>query len=266
MKRLILMVAFAVLAAVPAFADEDYVSTSNGSIIVYNTTTGGFTLLGTNSHVVYGLGVNSGTVYANDNGTSSVGFYSVNTSTGALNSIGNISGATSGQGAITSLQGGGAIYYFDHSNNLFTIAPGTGTATLVGPLGFTVAGSWDIDFAPNGNLYGTSNGNFYQINTTTGAGTFLGSDGAQLQGLVAGDGGLYGFSGTNMYSINLTDGALTFVRSTPSGLGNFETGTEVPATTTTTPEPSALISLMVGLSLVGGLAFWSKGRSRVVPA
>jgi hypothetical protein len=142
----------------------------------------------------------------------------VNPTNGALTLIGAITGSTSGTGSLTAMAGGGTLYYIDHSNNLFTIDPSTGAATLVGSLGFSVAGSWDMDFAPDGNLYATSNGNFYQINTSTGAGVLLGSDGAQLQGLVAGDGGLYGFSGTNMYSINLTDGALTFVRSTPATL------------------------------------------------
>jgi len=251
------------MGTVPVLADEVYVGTSNGSFVEYNTTTGADTLLGTNTTVLFGLATQGGVLYANDNGSSpTTGFYSVNPSNGALTSIGDIAGATSGTGSITSLPGGGTLYYFDHSNNLFTINPGTGAATLIGPLGFTVSGSWDLDFAPNGNLYATSNGNFYEINESTGAGTLLGSDGAELQGLVAGDGGLYGFSGTSMYSINLSNGALTFIRTTPAGLGNFETGTEVPSTGV--PEPGSALSFLFGLGVVGAFALWSRVRTTSV--
>jgi len=161
--------------------------------------------------------------------------------------VGNISGATSGTGAVTAPIGGGTLYFFDHSNQLFTIDPNTGAATTVGPLGFTVAGAWDMEFAANGQLYATSDELFYRIDPTTGAATLLGNSGAELQGMIAGEGTLYGFSGTNMYSIDLTDGALTFVRNTPAGLGNFEGGT--PVVTGSTPEPGTL--LLVGTGILG---------------
>ena len=125
-----------------------------------------------------------------------------------------------------------------------------------------MSGSWDITFASNGNLYGTWNGNFYDINTTTGAATLLGYSGEETQGLVGANGGVYGFSGGEMFSINLTNGAATFVMDTPSGVGNFETGTEV--STVPTPEPTTLLSLVLGLLLVGGLAFSFKPQIRAV--
>jgi hypothetical protein len=247
-SRLLALLVFLCLATVPLFADLDYVATSNGSFLQYNTLTGAYTLLGTNTTVLYGLGYSSGVLYANDDGASpTVGFYTVNPANGALTTVGNISGATSGTGGITAPIGGGTIYYFDHSNQLFTINSSSAAATIVGPLGFTVAGAWDICFAANGQLYATSNGFFYQVNTTTGAATLLGNSGAQLQGLAPGEGTLYGFSGTNMYSIDLTDGALTFVRNTPSGLGNFENGTGV--VTSSTPEPGTL--LLAGTGILG---------------
>jgi hypothetical protein len=262
MNRFALLVAVLCLSPLPALADEVVVGTSSGDIVDYNTATGASTVLGTSSTVVFGLGYSGGVLYANDNGSApATGFYTVNASNGALTFINNIGNAsTSGTGAITSVAGGGTLYFFDHSNNLYTINTATGAATLIGSLGFTVSGSWDIGFAPNGNLYATSNGFFYQINPATGASTFLGDSGQQMQGLVAGDGNLYGFSGTSMYDINLSDGALTFVRNTPSGIGNFETGTDLEAATTPTPEPSVLVTLLCGLVLLASFSIWRRPK------
>jgi hypothetical protein len=100
--RLLALLVLVCLATVPLVADIDYVATSNGSLIDYNTLTGAYTLLGTNATVIYGLGYSSGVLYANDSGNSpNVGFYTVNTSNGALTTVGSISGATSGTGALT---------------------------------------------------------------------------------------------------------------------------------------------------------------------
>ncbi len=254
MNRIALLIALLCLAGLPALADDVYVGTSTGEFGVFNTTTDSFTLIGTNSSPIYGLGLSGGTLYATNNGSSpSTTFYSVNTTTGVFSSIGDLTGSTGGTGALTAPVGGGTLYYFDHSNQLFTINPANGAATVVGPLGFSLGGSWDITFAQNGNLYVTTNGYFGEINPSTGLGSEIGYNGIQMQGLVAADGGVYGFSGNEMYSINLTTGAATFLMDTPSGIGNIETGTEVPSAVTT-PEPGSLLSLLLGLALLGAFA------------
>ena len=68
------------------------------------------------------------------------------------------------------------------------------------------------------------------------------------------------------FATALSDGALTFVRTTPSDLGNFETGTEVLTTTTATPEPGSALLMLLGLSIVGALALRSRARTYVVSA
>ncbi len=61
--------------------------------------------------------------------------------------------------------------------NFYSIDPATGTATLIGPIGFGVTG---MAFAPDGTLYGTTSegglslGSLITIDTATGAGTLVG--------------------------------------------------------------------------------------------
>ena len=253
MKYLMVLLALGCLATLPLMATEAYVATSNGDFIEYNTLTNSYTLLGNNSTTLFGMGYSSGVLYANDsNFAPNVGFYSVNTANAALTKIADISnGSTNGSGGITAPIGGGSLYYLDHSNDLYTINPSTAAATMIGPTGIFVSGSFDLDFAPNGQLYATNNGNFYQLSTSTGAATLLGStSGLQVQALLAGDGNLYGFSGLNMYSINLSDGSLTFIRTTPAAVGIFYDGTPVLATTT--PEPGTLVMLGSGFLAAAG--------------
>lgn len=239
------------LLALPLMATEVDVATNNGNFLEYDTGTGNYTLLGNSSAVLYGLGYTSGGIlYGNDsNSAPNTGFYQVNPTNGALTFVANLTGSVSGVGAMTAPSNGGTLYYLDHSDNLFTINPSTGATTKIGSLGFTVTGSFDLAFAPNGNLYATASENFYLINPSTGAGTLIGNSGAELQALVSGDGNLYGFSGTSMYSINLSNGQLAFIRNTPTALGSFETDADVFAGTST-PEPAAAT-----LSIAGLLAF-----------
>jgi hypothetical protein len=237
-------------------ATQVIATTNQGDVLQYNTATGSYTLLATNPAVLWGVGYSSrGVLYANDSENApNTGFYSVNADTGTLTSLGVVNGSSiSGTGTLTAPVSGGTLYYLDHSNDLYTLNPSTGAATTVGATGISVAGSWDLSFAPNGNLYAAVNENFYRINPITGVGTFIGATGQQIQGLIAGDGGLYGFAGLSMYSIDLATGALTFVRDTPSALGDFDAGAEVLTPTTTSPEPASAFLLPFGFALVCGL-------------
>ncbi len=217
MKYLTLALLALGFATLPVVADEVYVGTNNGSFAEYNTTTGAYTLLGTNATVLWGMGyTTSGVLYANDSaGSPNTGLYTVNVSNGALTTVGDLTGSTGGTGTLTAPIAGGTLFYFDHSNQLFTINPTTGAATTIGPLGFTISTAFDLDFAPNGDLYATSAGNFYEINPAPEPARCLVTVGSNCRRSWQADGGLYGFSGSSMYSINLTNGQLTFVREHP---------------------------------------------------
>ncbi len=259
LSRLIVALAFACLATLPLMATEAYVATSSGDFIEYNTLTNSYTVLGNTlpNALLFGMGYNSGVLYANDSQFApNTGFYSVNTGNAALTKIGDITGTGphDGSGTLTAPIGGGTLYYMDESGDasqlLYAINPNTAATTAIGRTGIFVGGAFSMSFAPNGQLYASNNSNFYQINTSTGAATLLGSDGLQVQALVAGDGNLYGFSGLNMYSINLSDGSLTFIRATPAAVGIFYDGTPVLATTT--PEPGTLLMLGSGALAAAG--------------
>jgi hypothetical protein len=256
------LAAYICLAALPTMADEVYVATSNGSFVQYNTLTGAFTVLGTSSTALFGMGFSGGVLYANDSGSApNTGFYTVNPANGELTLMANISGSSiGGSGVLTAPVTGGTLYYFDMSNNLYTINPSNAVATEVGPLGFNVGGGFEIVFAQNGNLYGASHGNLYSVNASTGAGTLIGptdfgTTQLRLQAVIAGDGTLYGFNGLDMYSIDLNNGALTFIRKTPDpiDLGVFFDGTPV-----LTAEPPALSLLATSMFVFISLAVWRR--------
>ena len=107
---------------------------------------------------------------------------------------------------------------------LYRISPVNGAATAIGPIGFARVGS--LDFSPNGTLYGVgSNGSttvLITINTTTGAGTQVGSMGIannpfQDIAFRPSDGTLFGYASGSLYTINTATGLATLVG--PDGLG-----------------------------------------------
>lgn len=112
--------------------------------------------------------------------------YTLNTTTGAIAST---VGTVSGGGLATGLGGDIAFsptgtLYLAAGTNLYTIS-GT-TSTLVGATGVPTAMA-GLAFAASGALYAseTTSGNskIYTLNTSTGAGTFVGNSGAALSDL-----------------------------------------------------------------------------------
>jgi hypothetical protein len=138
----------------------------------------------------------------------------------------------------------GAIAADNGPSDLFTLNPATGAlVTTIGPIGFAVTG---LAFNPlTGVLYGataridgTSPHSLITINTTTGAGTLVGSFNLGTETLAditfTSDGTLYGWTQPNtdsLATVNLTTGAATVVG--PSGLLNtFGSGIAADASNT----------------------------------
>jgi hypothetical protein len=98
------------------------------------------------------------------------------------------------------------LWIDDGSNNIGTVDITTGTVTVVGNAGPDLL--TDIGFAADGTLYGTSFTNFYSINQTNGAATFIGNYGGLgndgMNALIGAPGGvLYAASNatTDLYSV-----------------------------------------------------------------
>jgi hypothetical protein len=113
------------------------------------------------------------------------------------------------------------------ASTLYTLAPGSGTGTAIGNIGFTGVGS--MDFSANGTLYGVGwDGNadggdgdsfLITINPATGQGTKIGylNIGCTVEDIAVqkGTGTLFAYDGCGdgLFSINTSTGVATFIGS-----------------------------------------------------
>lgn len=76
-----------------------------------------------------------------------------------------------------------------------------------------VTGMLDLAFHPNGNLYGITANDFYQIDTTTGTATYIGTHGTGVTALTSdNNGNMYAAtSGGNFFTMNVTTGLATLI-------------------------------------------------------
>jgi len=123
---------------------------------------------------------------------------------------------------------GPLVWINDGGNNILTVDTGTGAVTTVA----NVAGTFpngilqDIALSASGQLYGiTGNSMLYQINSSTGAATLVGTTGIPTaNALTFGpDGTLYAASSSNfvLYTVNTTTGAATGL---PGSMGTASGG------------------------------------------
>jgi hypothetical protein len=182
---------------------------------------------------------------------------------------------------------GGAIYATDFQNNLYTVDPLTGTATLLnGNTGIPafpfVPGSLNPDGTINfydeaiwgagGKLYATFDSlvfdlnsstvakvvvapELYQIDLSTGIATAIGSTDLGIGGVVDVNGTSYAFNDLTdqITSIDLSSGKTTFVNDFDPAAGVIQ-GAAI-----ATPEPASTALAATGLL---GLAFWGRRKRR----
>jgi hypothetical protein len=142
--------------------------------------------MGTLSGVDAGMDFHSnGTLYLASASASSTELYTVNTATGAAISVGT--GDYFGDNLAISDAGIAYAADFIFSNELYMINLATGAETLIGGLGIAPFAQAGTDFGADGFLYALlSNGDWYTLNTGTGAatlgGTIRNATGAPLSG------------------------------------------------------------------------------------
>jgi len=197
------------------------------------------------------MAVAGGSLFAASYHTASGTLFSVNPANGALISIGSASGVDFDDfGSTTS---GLYAVSFGATQDLYSINPSTGSATLIGPTGLGY-GSWRGLSTNSGTLYFADGANLYTLNTTTGAATLVGAFGGSSEmGVLLTEGGiLYGGDDINntVDTINISTGAATVGPS--SGLSGSFYGlapNPIPSSTTT-PEPGTWGMLAGGMAVM----------------
>ena len=172
---------------------------------------------------------------------------------------------------------GGTIYATDISNNLYTVNPFTGPATLIGPTGIpavpAIPDSTNPDgsfnpfdeslFSAGGSLYATFDAitinpspftvttvispDLYQINPATGHATLIAPTALTVGAVVGVNGALYAFNNMagQVANLNLTNGNTTAVSNFPPDGGLLVQGAA------STPEP---LSFLLAAIATGGIA------------
>jgi hypothetical protein len=245
----------AFLSLVPsALADSmAYAGSSSGTFGTMDLSTGVFTSEGNSGQTLAGLAVADGSTFATSYHTANGTLFEVNQATGALTTVGTATGVdyddfgstTTGLYAVSD----GAV------QDLYSIDPTTGAATLIGATGLGY-GSWRGLSTNSGTLYFADGADLYTLSTTTGAATLVGAFGGSAEmGVLLTEGGvLYGGDDSNntLDTINTSTGAATS-GPTPSASfdGSFYGLAPYPVptgTTTATPEPATLSLLGMGFS------------------
>jgi hypothetical protein len=193
---------------------------------IVDLNSGAFTLIGSMGSGGYsGLAVANGVLYTEQNGL----LYSVNTSNANLALIGGLTGNNFATfGSTTTGLYGLAGTGIQNVATLFSINPLTGAVTAIGPVG--VIGNGQFAYARlsvgSDTLYMENNGNLYTVNTTTGAGTQVGtldSNGYLTSVLLFENGIFYVGTGAGIGTINVTTGQIT-PHSSIMGGTNYVTG------------------------------------------
>lgn len=219
-----------------------------------NPTTGAYTLIGTTSELIGGLGYGAnGQLYGlGQDGTGSL--FAINTTTAALTFIGNTGVPTAGSAGYSFGATSDGTLYADSNGKSYQINPATGTAVLLGSLGFTSTGGLNGD--DKGNLYltgGSQSQGLYQVSRTTGQGTPIGtSTYGTVYGLADTGGTLYAINTTgSIFSVNTATAAGTLMATYNGATVGSVYAAAAQLSPAPVPEASTTVSL--GLLLTLGL-------------
>lgn len=238
------------LTSMCAWADSIYIESGGNKLYVVDSNTGASTFIGPYALPVVAQAFSpNGTLYAITRGgnTTLAQLATVNLTTGAQTLVGSPTGVQTEAMAFTP---DGTLYAANfNTNNLYTLNPSTGAATLVGALGFT--GIMDLAWDPaNSTMYAVAslcNGSsLYSINLSSGAGTLVTPVANSCLMSLAIDSSnrllTTDFANPNspLYQIDVATGNLT-------SLGNTGLGSTMGATAAPVPEPATLTLLASGI-------------------
>ncbi len=258
-----LIISLTLFAASASAGPLVYVVTYGGQFGTVDSTTGSFTQIGgTTSDPLGGIvtGPNGSLLGVSYGGN----LDSVNPATGAISVIGATGlGPALATAAFATGELNGTVYETDGSNNLYTVNTATGIASR--KIGYTgipqcpsVTNPDDIGdealFAAAGKLYASFDAfdfvtnavviapELYQINTSTGAATLVGSTAFGIDAAVQMNGTVYGFTALNtVLSLNPADGSSTF-------LTNYDASALDITGAAATPEPASFGLVAIGIA------------------
>ena len=230
-----------------------WVGDSSGQLGTVDVATGNVNVIGNMGATMTDIAFDqSGNLYGITFGS----LYSINTSTAAATLIGNHSLGGSKNSLV--FDASGTLYAANSS--LFTLNTLTGASSLVGNGGDAYSSSGDLAFINNELFLSSSLGSgdtLVGLNTSTGAGTIVGSIGySAVYGLATDNNvDLYGLAGTSVLNIDTLTGAGSFlVDYSGQGLGAAWGSAFYEESGASVPEPSVSALLATGLLGVFGMA------------
>lgn len=251
-------VAAAALMAAGGAAQADpmaYAGSNTGAFGLIDLNTAAFTSEGNSGQILAGLAVANGQIFASNYHQANGALFNVNPSSGALSALG---GGEAGLDIDDFGSTPSGLYVVSEGaiQNLYSINPTTGAASLIGPTGLGY-GTWRALSNNSSTLYFSDGPDLYTLSTTTGAATLVGAlgSGAQMGALLLEGGVLYGGDNTNntLDTINASTGAATVGPPDASLPGSFFGLAPYPVPTGGIPEPATWAVMLMGFGGLGAV-------------